>query len=235
MAAAKQSAAMARTPRQRRAADELRADILAAAAELFFESGYQGASIEALIERVGGSKRAVYSHFGGKKELFTALITDASSRALAALAPEEIATRDLESTLLAFGRQVSDVLMSPMTLGLYRIVVAEGIRFPDLARAFFDGGPGRANTRLAGVLEQFRQNGEIEVADSRRAAEHFIGMLRDDLHLRVVLGLRPPPDAAEVDLSVRQAVAIFLDGCRTKAARGRRQQQRRPGVTRSRR
>jgi len=236
MAAAKQSA----VPRQRRPADELRAAILAAAADLFFEFGYQGASIEALIERVGGSKRAVYSHFGGKKELFTALVTEASSRALAALAPEEIATHDLESTLLAFGRQVSDVLMSPMTLGLYRIVVGEGIRFPDLARAFFDGGPGRASSRLAGALEQFRQNGEIEVKDSRRAAEHFIGMLRDDLHLRVVLGLRSPPDAAEVDLSVKQAVQIFLDGCRTKAAgktgvaNGRRQQRRRPAVARSR-
>jgi AcrR family transcriptional regulator len=231
MAAAKQSAAGAR--RQRRAADELRADILAAAAELFFESGYQGASIEALIERVGGSKRAVYSHFGGKKELFTALVTEASSRALAALAPEKIATHDLESTLLAFGRQVSDVVMSPTTLGLYRVVVAEGIRFPDLARAFFDGGPGRASARLAGVLEEFRRRGEIEVEDSRRAAEHFIGMLRDDLHLRVVLGLRPPPDAAEIDLSVRQAVGIFLDGCRTKAAgktgiaSGRRLRERR--------
>jgi hypothetical protein len=31
--------------------------------------------------------------------------------------------------------------------------------------------------------------------------------------LRPALGLRPPPDAAEVDLSVKQAVQIFLDGC----------------------
>jgi AcrR family transcriptional regulator len=147
MAAAKQSAR-----RQRRGADELRGAILAAAAELFFESGYQGASIEALIERVGGSKRAIYSHFGGKKELLTALVMEASSGPLAALAPGAVATRDLESTLLAFGRQVSDVVMSPMALGLYRIVVAEGIRFPDLARAFFDGGPGRASARLAVVL-----------------------------------------------------------------------------------
>jgi hypothetical protein len=39
---------------------------------------------------------------------------------------------------------------------------------------------------LAGVLEEFRRRGEIKVEDSRRAAEHFIGMPRDDLHLRVV-------------------------------------------------
>ena len=35
--------------RARRAADELRAEILKAAAEVFFEAGYEGASIEAVI------------------------------------------------------------------------------------------------------------------------------------------------------------------------------------------
>ena len=68
------------TRRTRRAGDELRDAILKAAAEVFFEAGYEGASIEAVIERVGGSKRAIYSHFGGKKELFAALVTEASSR-----------------------------------------------------------------------------------------------------------------------------------------------------------
>jgi len=217
--------------RQRRAADELRAAILAAAAEVFFNRGYEGASLEAVINRVGGSKRAIYSHFGGKKELFAALVTEASSRALAALAPEEIATHDLEATLLAFGRQVIDVVMSPLTLALYRVVVAEGTRFPDLARIFFDAGPGRASARLAVVLEDFRRRGEIDVDDTRRAAERFIGMLRDDLHLQVLLGLRSPPSAVEMDRSVRQAVRIFLQGCGIKPTVATVAKRRRGRVT----
>jgi TetR/AcrR family transcriptional regulator, mexJK operon transcriptional repressor len=227
MATAQRTAARPR--RQRRAGEELRDAILAAASEVFFEAGYQGASIEAVIERVGGSKRAIYSHFGGKKELFAALVTEASNRALAALSPEEVVGHDLEGTLLAFGRRAIDAVMSPTTLALYRAIVAEGVRFPDLAHIFFERGPGRAGTRLAAVLEGFQQRGEIEVQDCQRAAEHFIGMLRDDLHLRVVLGLRPPPDAAEVEVSVRQAVHIFLNGCRARkrgttatAAKGKR-------------
>lgn len=207
------------TRRTRRAGDELRGAILKAAAEVFFEAGYQGASIEAVIERVGGSKRAIYSHFGGKKELFTALVTEASSEALAALSPPELTSRDLEATLLAFGRRVLDAVMSPMTLALYRTIVAEGTRFPELAKAFFEGGPGRAAARLAVVLDEFQSRGDIDVEDSGRAAEHFIGMLRDDLHLRVVLGLRPAPNAAEIDLSVRQATTIFLNGCRPKPSK----------------
>jgi AcrR family transcriptional regulator len=210
----------------------LRAAILAAAADVFFEAGYQGASLESVIDRVGGSKRAIYSHFGGKKELFTALVTDASSRALAALAPKAIASQDLEETLLAFGRQVTEVVMSPVTLALYRVVIAEGIRFPDLARIFFEAGPGRASARLAVVLEEFRRQGEIKVDDSRRAAELFIGMLRDDLHLRVLLGLRPPPNTAEIGRSVRQAVHIFLHGCQGDAKAAARRKRVRARVAR---
>lgn len=211
---------------RRRRPDELRQAILEAAAEVFFEAGYAGASIDAVIERVGGSKRAIYSYFGNKKELFTAIVTEVSNRALAALAPEEIAGHGVEDTLLAFGRRVVEVVLSPRTVALYRVVVAEGARFPELAQAFFESGPGRASIRLAQVLEEFQKRGEIELADRRRAAEHFIGMLRDDLHLRVVLGLRPPPDLQEAEQTVRQAVRIFLDGCRR--SRGPRKTAARP-------
>jgi AcrR family transcriptional regulator len=199
---------------RRRSQDELRQAILQAAADVFLESGYAGASIDAVIERVGGSKRAIYSYFGGKKELFEAIVTQISGRALAALTPEAIVARDIEATLMDFGTRAVTLLMSPMTLALYRLVVAEGTRFPELAHAFFENGPGRASTRLAAALKEFERKGEIRVPDRQRAAEHFIGMLRDDLHLKVVLGLLSPPTPREIEQTVRQAVAIFLDGCR---------------------
>ena len=64
--------------------------------------------------------------------------------------------------------------------------------------------------------------GELRIRNVRLAAEHFIGMLRDDLHLKVVLGLRPPPGPREIEETVRHAVDIFLDGCRPgDAPRGR--------------
>jgi AcrR family transcriptional regulator len=201
-------------PSRRRSGDEIRQAILDAATAVFLESGYENASINAVIERAGGSKRAVYSYFGGKEKLFAAIVSDVSGRALAALSPHEVQTYDLEATLLAFGRQVHEVVMSPTTLALYRLVVGEGARFPELGQAFFESGPGRAGTRLAEVLEEFRQRDEISVEDPARAAEHFIGMLRGDLHLKVVLGVRPPPDEAEVERSVTEAVRIFLHGCR---------------------
>ncbi|MBP1887982.1 TetR/AcrR family transcriptional regulator [Sinorhizobium mexicanum] len=198
--------------RQRRGGAELRTAILEAASEIFLEEGYQGASIEAVIGKVGGSKRAIYSHFGGKKELFLALVAEASSKVIGGTSPENVEGKDIRDTLRTFGLQVTRVLMAPTTLGLYRAVIAEGARQPDVAQEFFENGPGRVSESLAQVLERFQARGAISIKDSARAAERFVGMLRDDLYLRVVLGLRAPLDETEMVESVEQAVAIFMHG-----------------------
>lgn len=200
------------TRRQRRGGAELRAAILEAASEIFLEEGYQGASIEAVIEKVGGSKRAIYSHFGGKKELFSALVAEASSSVIGETSPKNIEGKNINDTLRMFGLQVTRVLMTPTTLGLYRAVIAEGLRQPDVAQAFFENGPGRVCRSLAQILDQFAARGVISIKDSQRAAERFVGMLRDDVHLQVVLGLRAPLGEAEIVASVEQAVDIFLHG-----------------------
>lgn len=43
---------------------------------MFFEHGYAAASIDAVIERIGGSKRNIYTTFGSKEGLFTALVSE---------------------------------------------------------------------------------------------------------------------------------------------------------------
>src|SRR3546814_6810410 len=93
-------------------------------------------------------------------------------------------------------------------------MVAEELRFPELAKAFFESGPGRASASLGAALKQRRAAWRIAVDDCDRAAEQFLGMIRDDLHLRVVLGLRKPPGPKEAERTVAQAVAIFVRGCR---------------------
>jgi AefR-like transcriptional repressor, C-terminal domain len=102
--------------------------------------------------------------------------------------------------------------MSPGLIGVYRSIMPEALRFPELAKAFYEKGPGRASGRLAEVLEAARDRGEIQLDDCRWAADHFVGMFRDNLHLRVVLGLCPPPSPAEADAAVISAVGIFLHG-----------------------
>ncbi|TVP70759.1 MAG: TetR/AcrR family transcriptional regulator [Leptolyngbya sp. LCM1.Bin17] len=65
-------------PRQRLSRQEsrrqTRAQLLAAAAQVFAEKGFNGASVEDIAETAGYSKGAVYSNFESKEDLFLALI-----------------------------------------------------------------------------------------------------------------------------------------------------------------
>ena len=190
--------------------------LLQAAAEVFFEQGFVATSIGAIIERAGGSKRNIYSEFGNKEGLFSAIVTSTADRALSTLAIEQIEGRDLQETLTAFGRQLMAIYMSPTLIGVYRIAVTEANRFPDLVKSFYEQGPGRAASQLAEVLEGAKERGEIRADDCLRVAGHFVGMIRDNLHLQVVLGLRPPPSDKEVREAVASAVEVFLNGVRPR-------------------
>lgn len=75
-----------RMPRRHR-----RAQLLAAAGEVFAESGYHAAAMDEIAERAGVSKPVLYRHFASKRELYLALLdhhcqslVDAVSGALAA-------------------------------------------------------------------------------------------------------------------------------------------------------
>jgi AcrR family transcriptional regulator len=54
-----------------------KADILAAARAEFANAGLAGARVDKIAARSGANKRMIYHYFGGKEELFTAVIEDA--------------------------------------------------------------------------------------------------------------------------------------------------------------
>jgi len=190
--------------------------ILRAAAQLFFEQGYATTSIDAIIERTGGSKRTIYSEFGNKEGLFLALVADSADRAISALSLDYNTQNDLPNTLTVFGTHLLAVYMSPPVLGIYRIIITEAGRIPDLAREFYEKGPGRTTAHLAKVLQAAADRKEIQIDDPLLVAGHFVGMIRDNLHLQVVLGLRPPPTEGEAQATVASAVALFLNGVRPR-------------------
>lgn len=71
--------------------------ILDAAAELFYEKGFHGTSVDELGTRAGVSGPAVYRHFAGKDEILAALFDEAMDILLVAVQPvHEGAAADLE-------------------------------------------------------------------------------------------------------------------------------------------
>lgn len=192
--------------------------ILEAAAEVFLEAGFGHASMDEIARRAGVSKATIYNHFDSKPELFGAIVRNRCQRSLPAMLGE-LTGQPVEETLTAIGRQFLDVLMMPGSLPLYRTVLAESPRFPEIGRAFYDAGPGRAVAAVAGYLEAQQARGAVTVADPRLAAEQFFAAVLGHIHVRLLLGLADaPPAAEERERVVAAAVSAFLDGHRRRQA-----------------
>ncbi|MDR2364636.1 MAG: TetR/AcrR family transcriptional regulator [Zoogloeaceae bacterium] len=193
---------------------ERRAALLRAAKTLSVEEGVAMPSLDAIIQRAGGSRRSIYTEFGGKAGLLSALIENVSAEILASLYDDIRQEEDLRATLLHFARRLATALMSAHGAIMSRIVLQDCFSSRERAAVFFARGPGKGANLLAQVLEKAQARGEIEVRDCRAAAGCFIGMVRGNLFLERALQLRPPPDEAEIGRHVEAAVEIFLRGIR---------------------
>ena len=217
--AAARPARRKRAPRRggrpsRAAAEQLGETILDAATELFLRDGYGVTSIEAIARRARISKRTFYSRFQDKAELFGAVV----HRVVERLRPPGDATlfegRSLAEILVRLAAVILRAVLTPEALALHRLVVAEALRFPELATMTTERGGGReAVQRIAALLEGERQAGHIAIEDASFAAAQFLQMVVA-LPQRRALGLGPPMTAEEIAQWPRATVALFLEGCR---------------------
>ncbi|MBM3539933.1 MAG: hypothetical protein FJX55_19155, partial [Alphaproteobacteria bacterium] len=125
----------------------------------------------------------------------------------------EMSDRTVGEVLTAMGRQFLDVLMMPGSLPLYRVVLAEAPRFPELGRIFYEAGPDRCAVALAQYLAELDARGVLAVSEPRRAAEQFLSSVLGHIHIRMLLGVsHTPPSPEERERQVAAAVATFLNG-----------------------
>jgi len=202
---------MGSTPASNPRGERRRQAMLDAAKAVFVEQGYANATLDEVIRRAGGSRATLYKQFGSKEGLFAGIITDICTGMVAPLS-DSASDREPESVLLAFGRAFMAGLMEPSGLQLYRVLIGEAARFPELAEAVYRSGPLVASDRLAAHLRRWAAEKRLKVADPEMAARQFLELIKGDLHVRALLRLQPPPTDAEVETCVQGAVRLFLDG-----------------------
>jgi TetR/AcrR family transcriptional repressor of mexJK operon len=191
-----------------------RLQILDAAAELFIAQGYGAVSMDVIARAAGVSKATLYAHFTSKDLLFATIIGDACranvmGQRLSSLAHGATVT-DVGAALTALGLGVLRFLLEEQSLAIFRVVLAEGVRFPELGRAFHESGPAQFRRSFGPWLGEQVMAGRLRAADPDIAADQFIGLLRTGLHLRATLGLPPAPTEAEIVATVAAAVDTFM-------------------------
>jgi uncharacterized protein (TIGR02453 family) len=113
-------------------------------------------------------------------------------------------------TLSRFGLGIMRFLASEPAVGFYNALSAELRLHPDLARAFWNLGPGQTRANLAAILAAAAKRGELAIDDPNEAADALFGLWQGFSNLQLALGL-PPDDVDQwITSRVARGTAIFL-------------------------
>ena len=191
--------------------------VVAAAEHVFVEEGYSAASMDDIARRAGMSKKTIYQVFETKDALFAAVI-DSRKAELAAMIEGEgaDASRPPDEVLRAFLRRIAGFVLAPRQAALYRLVVAESQRAPELANAFHREGSTKACSALTEWLALQHERGVLNVPDPASAGKMLFHMAISELQMRLLIGACAEPDPGAIDERVDYAVRLFLDGARAR-------------------
>ena len=184
--------------------------IVEVAREVFFEEGYAAASMSSIAARLGGSKGTLYNYFRSKEELFEAQVREGCARIADRVFDLKGDDRPIAQVLNELGEHYLEIIYSDWAVQTYRVVIAEAIRSPQLARIFYESGPALGLRRLEAYLEEARARGQVKIDDCNQAAGEFLGICRGHQHFVYVLNLEDRPSADQIKVYAQKAVSLFL-------------------------
>src|SRR5690606_9441893 len=117
--------------------------IVRAASKVFLSRGFAAATVDEIAACAGVSKRTIYKHFEGKEALFGLIIVQTSEQLKLTLDTSLQKGRDPRETLTELARDYLKLILSPQALDIYRLVISESARFPDLAKEIGRASVGR--------------------------------------------------------------------------------------------
>ena len=182
--------------------------ILDAARKVFLDIGFGATSMDAIAVAAKVSKQTVYNHFGSKEELFAAMIRSTCDRMVTAF-EQAAKSGKPELTLRGIARQVISKVLDRDRLSLYRLLMAEGQRFPELGQIFYECGPQVTRKYLADYFAEQSALGTMHVANPAVAADQFFGLL-SGCQLKAQLGLEATPSPEFIEMYVENAVSLMM-------------------------
>lgn len=185
--------------------------ILDAARHLFLEQGYGNTSMDGVAKRAGVSKATLYVHFENKERLFAEVVASARSslhQSLAAIARDEQA--EPAETLRLIGQQCLRFVTTQNVLTLFRAVIGETQRFPELGQKVFQTGSSNIHNIITESIARAAARGLLNVPDARMAAGQFIALTKSELHLHCLLDPSYVASDAAIARNVEAAVAVFM-------------------------
>ena len=201
---------------EQRRGEELRRHILFAAKDVFLETGYERASMDAVAARAGTSKRSLYAHFESKDKLFLAVLDFVRELYLRQLQTPDAYAGDPAEAVTLFCARFQQLIVWEPQVRTCRLSIAAAERLPGSSAAYFDGMFASSYQRLSDYLAG---RYALDQAASTALAEDLLARSVLPRLLRTLLGVEDPikdsPDEAalaqDVDLAaIRKLVTGTL-------------------------
>lgn len=146
--------------------EKKRAQIRTAAKELFLRSGFQGTSTDAIAAAAGVSKETLYRYYARKEDLFVDVVRSLTTERLhlaqwTERSTEPTSMQDLRMLLRAIAQEVVETMVQPEYQAIFRLMLAELPRFPELGPLFRQTVPEPANNALLTLLRQGQAHGVV--------------------------------------------------------------------------
>ncbi|MCK0196831.1 TetR/AcrR family transcriptional regulator [Ancylobacter sp. 6x-1] len=187
-----------------------RRDILDGARRVFFDKGFDGASMDEVARAASVSKATIYVYFPSKEELFEALVHTDRARSAELLFEIDRDNEDVESQLRRIGVSFMTMMVQPDHIRLVRMVIGVAEKFPNIGKAFYNTGPCNGGRRLADLLRQHADRGHLVLDDEIAAAHLFFNMCQSSITKGLLFGETQQPAPEQIQQTVDRAVRVFL-------------------------
>lgn len=184
-----------------------RSAILDGAKTVFLRQSFGLATMDDVASAAGVGKQTVYRHFKSKEALFVGLVSSMCAQvgALLASAQGEQSDGSPDVELRALGWGLAQNLIAPDNLRLYRTIVAEAERRPELGQVFYENGAKVVRAFAANILRK-----RFDEATAALRAATFINLVLGDAYLELSIGYAVPDVEARFALQIDEAVAAAL-------------------------
>ena len=183
--------------------------ILDAAQQLFYHQGFDETSLEMIINEAGGSRRSIYNEFGNKRGLLMAVIqrqVKVQSEILTSINRELAAKEALNQVCFKFVQG----MLSPALMSLFRLVVQQVVKFPELGEMIYQKGPMTGILPLVDYLDWLAEQKVLTIDNSHFSAQMLLEMAQGPLHTKSLLLPHQVITDDEITRQVAKVVDIFL-------------------------
>ncbi|OWW22733.1 TetR/AcrR family transcriptional regulator [Noviherbaspirillum denitrificans] len=198
--------------RPKRPENEVHDKIIEAATWAFLNLGYADATVDTIAKRAGLAKKTIYRFAEGKADLLGIVIKSWTDSYLPVVEKDPASPEEFLQVLREILTVIANRALSREAVGIFRLLVADSARFPELPKVYNQNGVERAITILSAWIRRQQVRGMVPVKDAEQASGLLLSMLIAEPLRQAALGLACPMPDYEIEPRIDACLRVFQAG-----------------------